>query len=370
MLAHEMRELRTTLPGRDYHAAEVFELDRERVFFREWMYAARADEAPLPGDFVTADVAGESILIVRGKDDELRGFYNVCRHRGSRICDAETHGHAKSAIKCPYHAWSYAYDGRLIGTPMVGRDEIDRDSLGLWPVHLEVWQGFVFVNLGDARTSLRDALEAQADKPLQYERWRMDELKTARRTVTEVAANWKILVENYNECLHCPTVHPELSQVAPAFGKGMVFEEGRSDWGVSIAGGGAGYTATGTTSIPVMPGLDEHSATSMYGATVFPNMFIDLTGTVVIATRMLPRSSEHTTVVTDYLFRPEVVEDPSFDPTEVVDFAELVAHQDYVVCERVQLGVRSRAFTHGVYPEKDELPYRFTQRYLAARDGG
>src|SRR5581483_5164440 len=126
-----------------------------------------------------------------------------------------------------------------------------------------------------------------------------------------------------------------------------------------------GYTATGTTAIPVMPGLNEKTANSMYGASVFPNMFIDLTGTVAIATRLLPRSAGHTTAVTDYLFRPEVVEDPEFDPSEVVEFSELVAHQDYVVCERVQLGVRSRAFDHGVYAEKDALPYAFNQTYLA-----
>ena len=276
--------VRPTLPGRDYHAPAVFELERERIFFREWIYVARSDEAPEPGDFVTIDVAGESLLLVRGEDGELRGFYNVCRHRGSRLCDPETHGHAKGAIKCPYHAWSYAYDGRLIGTPLVGKDELDRSSFGLWPVTVEVWQGYVFVNLGEPRSSLRESLELQTDKPLQYERWGMDELRTGHRTVTEVAANWKILVENYNECLHCPTVHPELFKVAPTFGKGLVYEEGRDDWGVSIVGGGVGYTATGTTKIPVMPGLDEQTASSMYGATIFPNMFIDLTGTVVIAT--------------------------------------------------------------------------------------
>jgi Rieske 2Fe-2S family protein len=106
----------------------------------------------------------------------------------------------------------------------------------------------------------------------------------------------------------------------------------------------------------------------MHGASIFPNMFIDLTGTVVIATRMQPRGPEHTTITTDYLFRPETIADPGFDLTETVEFSELVAHQDYVVCERVQQGVRSRAFTHGTYAEKDELPYLFNQRYLAARD--
>jgi len=118
----------------------------------------------------------------------------------------------------------------------------------------------------------------------------------------------------------------------------------------------------------VMPGLDEHAASSMYGATVFPNMFIDLTGTVVIATRLQPRGPEYTTMVTDYLFRPEVIADPEFDPNEVVEFSELVAHQDYTVCERVQVGVRSRAFDHGVFAEKDALAHAFTRTYLAARE--
>jgi glycine betaine catabolism A len=359
---------RPTLPGRSYHAQEVFDLERDKVFFREWFYAGRADHAPEPGDFLTVDVVGESILVVRGKDGELRGFYNVCRHRGTRICDPETQGHAKGAIKCPYHAWSYSYDGQLIGTPLVGADELDRSTLSLWPVHVDVWQGFVFVHLGEPEEGVRESFEHQSDLPLQYEPWRMDELRTAQQTVTELRANWKILVENYNECLHCPTVHPELVAVAPAFRKGSVFEEGREDWGVSIVDGGVGYTTSGATTMPVMPGLDEYRASSMYGATVFPNMFIDLTGTVVIATRLLPRGPAHTSVVMDYLFRPEVIDSPGFDPTEVVDFSELVARQDYDVCERAQLGVSSRAFDHGVYVEKDELAYNFSRRYLAARD--
>jgi Rieske 2Fe-2S family protein len=359
---------RPTLPGRDYHAPETYELEREKIFFREWFYAGRADQAPEPGDFLTVDVVGESILVVRGKDGELHGFYNVCRHRGSRICDPETRGHAKGAIKCPYHAWSYSYDGKLIGTPLVDPDEVDRSSLSLWPVHVDVWQGFVFVHLGEPERDLRASFEHQSDKPLQYEPWRMDELRTGQQTVSEVRANWKVIVENYNECLHCPTVHPELVAVAPTFRKGLVFEEGRDDWGVSIVDGGAGYTASGTTTIPVMPGLTEQQANAMHGASVFPNMFIDLTGTVVIATRIQPRGPEHTTMITDYLFRPEAIADPGFDPTETIEFSELVAHQDYDICERAQQGLRSRAFTHGVYAEKDELPYAFNQRYLAARD--
>src|SRR5476649_1965444 len=114
-----MGSVKYTLPGRDYHAAEVFDVERERVFFRQWFYAGRADALAEAGAFVAVDVVGESVLLVRGSDGELRGFYNVCRHRGSRLCDEESTGRLRSAIKCPYHAWSYSLDGRLIGTPLM-----------------------------------------------------------------------------------------------------------------------------------------------------------------------------------------------------------------------------------------------------------
>jgi phenylpropionate dioxygenase-like ring-hydroxylating dioxygenase large terminal subunit len=118
-----------------------------------------------------------------------------------------------------------------------------------------------------------------------------------------------------------------------------------------------------------MAGLDEQQANSIYAALVFPNLFIDISATSTVATRLEPLTPTCTRVVTEYLFPQEAIADPSFDPTEIIEFNELVAHQDYAVCERVQKGVRSRAFTHGVYPEKDALPYAFDQRYLAARDG-
>ncbi|MFY9580013.1 MAG: aromatic ring-hydroxylating dioxygenase subunit alpha [Gaiellaceae bacterium] len=359
--------LRHSLTRRDYTSPDVFELDRERIFFRRWFYVGREGTLSSPGDFLVADVAGESIVLVRGKDDVLRGFYNVCRHRGSRLCDRGG-GQLRGAIKCPYHAWTYALDGRLIGTPMVGKDEIDRDSLSLWPVTVDIWAGFVYVNLADNPSPLRDALADQDDEPLSFEQFRLDELRLAHHTVTDVNANWKILVENYNECLHCPTVHPELVAVVPTYRKGLVIENGRSDGGVAIANGGTSFTRSGHSSLPVMPGLDEQQASSIYAALIFPNMFLDISGTSTVSTRLEPKSADRTTVITEYLFRPEVIDDPSFDPSEIVEFTELVAHQDYVVCERVQAGVSSRAFTHGVYPEKDELPYAFDRRYLAARD--
>jgi glycine betaine catabolism A len=356
----------TTLPGRDYHAASVFDVERERIFARSWFYAGRAEGLDGPGDFVQVDVAGESAIVVRTKDGELRGFYNVCRHRGSRLCD-EASGRMKGAVKCPYHAWAYSFEGRLIGTPNVGKDEIDRDALGLWPVAVNTWQGFLFVHLDPDPVPLEDALRDQPDSPLSFARFNLHELRIGHRTVTEVQANWKILIENYNECLHCPTVHPELVAVVPTFRKGEVYDTERRDGGVALVDGGNSFTRTGRSDLPALPGLSAHDEASLYGSTVYPNMFIDVTGTGAVSTVLLPRDAGRTTVVTEYLFRPEVIAAPGFDPSDIVEFTELVAHQDYGVCERVQRGVRSRAFTHGVLAQKDGLLDSFNARYLALR---
>jgi Rieske 2Fe-2S family protein len=356
----------STLPGRDYWAPEVFDVERERVFARSWFYAGRAEGLDEPGDFVRVDVAGESVIVVRTKAGELRGFYNVCRHRGSRLCDAAS-GRMKGAVKCPYHAWAYSFEGRLIGTPNVAKDEIDRESLGLWPVAVDTWQGFLFVHLDPDPVPLADALAAQHDSPLPLARYQLGELRIGHRTVTEVQANWKVLIENYNECLHCPTVPPELIAVVPGFRHGKVYDEDRPDGGMTLADGGNSFTLTGRSDLPVLPGLTDHDEKSLYGCTVYPNMFIDVTGTGAISTVLLPREAGHTTVISEYLFRPEVIAAPGFDPADIVEFTELVAGQDYVVCERVQRGVRSRAFTQGVLAEKDALLDGFNTRYLAQR---
>jgi Rieske 2Fe-2S family protein len=344
----------------------VFELERERVFARNWFYAGRAEGLDEPGDFVTVDVAGESVIVVRAADGDLHGFYNVCRHRGSRLCDAAA-GRMKGAVKCPYHAWAYSFDGRLIGTPNVGKDEIDRDRLSLWPVTVDTWQGFLFVHLDADPRPLAEWLAGQHDRPLRFERFGLTGLRIGRRTVTEVAANWKILIENYNECLHCPSVHPELVSLVPGFRKGDVYDHMREDGGMTLAGERNSFTLNGRSHLPLLPGMQGEDESSLYGATIYPNMFLDVTGTSAISTVLLPRDAGATTVVAEYLFPPEVIAADGFDPSEVVDFTELVAHQDYVVCERVQKGVRSRAFTNGVLAEKDSLLEDFMARYLGER---
>lgn len=358
-------EIRKTLPGAAYHSEESYAVDTERVFYRNWVYVGRAERVARPGAWIRVEIADESILVVRGKDERIRAFYNVCRHRGSRICDAEQ-GEVRTHLRCPYHAWGYALDGTLAITPMVEPDEIDRPSTSLWPVHVDVWEGFVFVNLSrDEPRPLREHLADQQDDPLSLARLGLAELRTAHVSVNEVQANWKIVIENYNECLHCPTIHPELVAVVPAYRKGSIFEDGREDGGVSLADGRTAVSDDPRLRLPLLPGVrGQQDAESYFGALVYPTMFLDVDGSSCLATAVFPTGPRSCRLVTEYLFSPAAFDDPDFDPSPVVTFNERVVQQDNEACERVQRGVTSRAFAHGVFPAKDGWVHEFDQRYL------
>ena len=178
-------------------------------------------------------------------------------------------------------------------------------------------------------------------------------------------ANWKIVLENYNECLHCPTIHPELVAVVPAYRKGSIFESGREDGGVTLADGRTAMVTDPRLRLPLLPGFKgQGDPEAYYGAGVYPTMFLDVDGSTCLATAVFPTGPRSCRLVTEYLFSPEALEDPEFDPSPVVEFNELVTRQDNEACERVQRGVTSRAFDHGVFPAKDAWVHGFDERYL------
>lgn len=354
---------RVTLPSSDYYDELTYRAEQQAVWFREWVYAGRAQQVEQPGQFVTLDVAGESVILTRNSAGALRAFYNVCRHRGSRLIE-EPAGSTKAVFQCPYHAWCYDLDGALVATPRVGEDEVDRPVLGLTTVHVDEWQGFVFVNLSrEQPRPLRDALDSHYDSPLRFERHALDRLRTVHTTESVVDANWKILVENYNECLHCPIIHPELVEVVPLYKKGMAVDPSRPDGGALLASGGSTYSDDPRARRAVLPNMSDEQAHSVYGSQVFPNMFIDIAGSNIVATRLAPEGPERTRVHSEYLFIPEDIASADFDPQPVIEFCELVASQDYAVSERVQRGVHSRGFEHGVYPAKDDFVHQFNEYY-------
>ena len=358
---------RPTLSGTQYTSGQVYEEERERIFFDRWIAFGRAEEVAGPGDYLVRDVAGESIIVTRNRDGELRGFYNVCAHRGTKLLDATppgTCGHVSKAFKCPYHAWAFDLDGRLIGTPNVGEDEgFDRSSYPLHPVHVGAYAGFLFVNLSDDPAPLVEEL-AEGDESITFfERYRMDELRIGRRIVYEVKANWKIVVENYNECLHCPTIHPELVQLVPLYRFGEVWDDATTGVGNRMIEGASSFTPTGRSTLPPLPGLLPEDRSMYYGTFQFPNLLLNLHPDAAMYYLLLPRGPGHTTVISEYLFRPETIASPDFAPEPVVDLWDLISKQDWEVCERAQTGVGSRAFRQGVFPRQDRFLFDFNERY-------
>src|SRR5258706_1302095 len=263
-----------TLIGADYTSAEVYEEERERLFFRGWVCVGRSEEIAGPGDYLVRDVVGESIFVVRNGDGELRAFYNVCAHRGTKLLDDEPAcGHLGKALKCPYHAWSYDLDGGLLATPNVHEDEeFERADYPLHGIGVGEYAGFLFVSFADEPGSLDEWLRNSNETVTDFDRYRMCELRLGRRITYDVAANWKIDVENYNECLHCPTIHPELVSVIPLFRKGEVWDGETRDGGNLMIEGATSFTATGTSDLPKFPDLLDDDYGMYYGVFPFPTL--------------------------------------------------------------------------------------------------
>lgn len=372
--------LQATLPRDAYLSPAHFDLERDRIFHHEWFYVGREEAIPQPGDYLQADVAGESILVTRNRAGGLSGYYNVCRHRGSQLSLIDSAPESsrgvcptdrfKGVITCPYHAWCYEQTGEVRSAPFLGEaEDFRKEDFSLYPVGVEMWGGFIFVNLSPGEAAERGCglAEQLGGIPGRVANYPLANLRTAERIVYEVAANWKVIVENYNECYHCGPVHPELCRVVPDFkkkgGGGLEWENG-----IPHAEGMVTFTLDGTTKRYPFPGLSDEEKVRHKGELVYPNMMVSLSMDHVAAFMLLPRDPGHTTVVCDFLFHPSEFVREDFDPSDAVSFWDLINRQDWRVCEAVQRGMSSRAFKHGYYAPMEDLSADI-RRYLDEKLG-
>jgi Rieske 2Fe-2S family protein len=185
-----------------------------------------------------------------------------------------------------------------------------------------------------------------------------------------VRANWKILHDNFGECLHCPILHPELAELVPLYRTGQVMDPSRDDGGVTLDKGLNTFTHSGRSKLPKLPGLSELDRRSYYGYSTFPNVMANLISTGVMVYTLFPRAVDHTTIVSEYMFRPDVIAGPEFDCSDMVKFLDLVSVQDWGICERVQQGTRSRGFEQAIYPPEDRMLHWFAEYYRGAMNSG
>lgn len=353
-----------TLPGEMFTSSEVYARERERIFEARWLYAGHVSQLATPGAYFLFEHEHESVIVLHGRDGAIAAHHNLCRHRGSRLC-LEASGRLGGAIQCPYHAWTYELDGALRAAPNMGDVAgFERAEHGLLPCPLREWQGLLFVHLGDSPPPFEEAVAPFVGR---VERWRIGELVAVHRTVYEVAANWKLFFHNYSECYHCPTVHPHLNKLTPYRNTTNDLDEGSVLGGpMWMTHGDGSMTVGGERCAPLLPGLGEADRGHVRYYTVFPSMFLSLHPDYVLIHRAQPLGPERTRIVCDWLFHPEAVAAPGFDPAPAIEFWDLTNRQDWELCANAHLGIASRAYRPGPYSELESQLAAFDREYLRA----
>ena len=362
-------ERASMLPPAAFADPAVLDWEVENLF-GGWVCFGHASVIAEPGSWLMREIGPSSVFAMTGADGVPRAFLNVCRHRGSRLVE-ETEGKVRRRIQCPYHGWSYDLDGSLVAAPhMDAVENFDRGCFGLIEARSAVVGGLLLVDLGGEAP---DPGEHVGDLRDFLDRWRLGSLERARGTVYDVAANWKAIAENYNECLHCPGVHPELNALSDYRSGESQAGAGRWCGGSMTLNEGAETMGTGhghAGDRPPIAGLDAEEINSVYYFALFPNALVSLHPDYVMLHTLWPRAVDRTEVTCEWFFEPETMSRPDFDPSDAVDFWDTVNRQDWRVCELTQKGVRTRGYSAGRYSADEGDVHAFdslvAERYMAA----
>ena len=352
-----------TLEGRWYRSPEAFAAERARIFARDWICVGRLEQLECAGAFFVTEIAGESLIVARDASGAVHAFYNVCRHRGTRLC-TEPSGTFAGSIQCPYHAWTYGLDGTLLAARMMADVAgFDRAAFPLHEAATATFEGFVFVTLANEPVPF-----ATSFAPLigRFARWNIAGLRTARTIVYDLACNWKLAFQNYSECYHCPLLHPQLDRLSPSDSGRNDLSEGPFLGGYSeLRRAGSSLTTSGATARAPVGTVDGADLERVYYYTIFPSMLLSLHPDYVMVHEVEPLAVDRTRVVCRWLFEPAAIEATGFDPSDAVDFWDLTNRQDWRVNELTQLGVSSRAYTPGMYANAEGLLAAFDRHYIA-----
>lgn len=340
--------LRRTPPGSAYTDPAVFAREQQRIFETTWMCVVRSGDIPRAGDYKLVQVGSEQLIVSRNRRGQIRAFFNVCRHRGMRVCTEDAG--SRRTFQCGYHAWTYDLDGRLMAAPNLTKmPDVDGDEYALRTVSVREWIGYVWVCTADEPPSFEETVLGEVATRLgvvePLDNYQIDRLAVGARVGYEVKANWKLIVENFMECYHCATIHPELTEVIPEFADGWAAQThvGRgAPFGDEIEG----FTVDGSAGVATLPLIAPDQERSYYAITIRPNVFINMVPDHVIVHRMFPTSESSTYVECDWLFLPDVVE-AGVDVTKSVELFDRVNRQDFDACEKTQPAMSSRVYRDG-----------------------
>ena len=355
-----------TLPQAFYISDEIYQREQKKIFSCRWLYAGHISQVAAPGQFFRLQVDNESVVVVRDRQDRVHAFYNVCRHRGAQFCGVES-GTLASGFQCPYHAWTYAFDGTLIGAPNM--DEVNgfrKEDHALQPIAIEVWEGLIFVNLASSPEPFDRAMAPLIGR---FGEWHIAELTSVHRTTYDVDANWKLLFQNYSECYHCPTVHPVLNKLTPYRNSINDLEEGPVLGGpMQLADKDGSMTMTGRRCGSPLGEVSGDDLSLIYYYTIFPNLFLSLHPDYVLIHRGEPCAAGRTRITCDWYFHPVDSARDDFDASPAVEFWDMTNRQDWHLCTISQKGISSRAYRPGPYSNLESQLAAFDREYLKIID--
>ena len=331
-----------TIPSSWYVDPRFHAFERDALLARSWQLVGHEAQLPAPETYLASSVAHNPVVVVRDKHGDVRGFYNVCRHRGGPLV-TEPCGQA-AVLKCQYHGWTYRLDGMLRGVPRFDRTELfDRRDFGLVPLRIERWQGLVFASLTDDPPPLGEVLDGIAERiaPL-----RLDELKFYRRETYRVACNWKVYVDNYLEGYHVPLVHPDLTR--------------RLDYASYTTETATWYSLQHSGFRPGSDGLYADTDERAYYYFLFPNMMLNILPGRLQTNIVEPVTPDRCLVHFDYFYEEVEGEAAPRTIAEDIAFSDDIQQEDIVICEHVQRGLASRAYDRGRFSvEMERGVYHF-----------
>jgi Rieske 2Fe-2S family protein len=346
-----------TLTADAYTSREVFDWEMEDLFRSTWVCVGRGDELVGPGQIRAIEVAGEGVLLARDRDGALTAFSNVCRHRGHELAPV---GEAIDArlIRCPYHSWSYRFNGDLRAAPTFTQTpNFDMSEFPLIGIAATEYMGWIWVDLSGEAKPIEDHFGNLAEKAEPYE---TERLSTGAVHSYVVDANWKIVVENYNECYHCSSIHPELCEVTPTdsgydhvptgiwCGGTMTLKDHAVTMSLDGASNGVNFR-----------NVDAELARHVWYITVIPNLLLSMHPDYVMTHRLVPLSPDQTFIECSWLFPPETFEKEGFDPAYAVDFWDITNREDWTACENVMKGVRHKGYRPGPLSSWEGTVYQF-----------
>ncbi len=344
------------LPKAAYVDADVLEWERRNIF-SGWICVGRSSDVPANRSLKAYSLGESGVLVVRGDDGVLRAFENACRHRGHELLPCGASAEPKALI-CPYHAWSYEFDGSLRGAPgFKHHTDFDKADFSLYQMPVQEWHGWLFVDPSGTSGAFAEHVGELEDVVARYDG------ATLRTPVThtyDVASNWKVIVENYQECYHCSMIHPELCRVSPPTSGENIDRPGEwvGGW-MDLRAGAETMSLDGRSQGAVMARLDEEEQHTVMYLAVLPNLLISLHPDYVMTHLLTPITPDLTRIECSWAFPPEATEAEGFDPSYAVDFWDLTNRQDWAACESVQRGIKAPSYVPGPLAPEEDGVYQF-----------